>query len=238
MKTLNKLSYLLILVISFSLISCGGNDENVQEEEQLSSVVMKDFKEKVSAMQLPSTMQNSSNQYAQQANAQFNAVKGLSQGYITLLTIPATATSSSVNDNLQAKSASNSKTYTWTANGVTIKYIISESSDRYTFSYTTTYNGTSTKLMDGYQLKNGSYAEAKLYDNNTVVGTLKWWVNGDVAKIEINSDNIKLVLETNTKNKSGFIKVYEYSNLVEEFIWNTDGSGTYKNYNTNETHSW
>lgn len=233
MKTTKRL-LMLLLFSGLVFTSCSKNNEEVEEQEQLSEVVMKDFQEKVSKMSVPNSMQNSNNAYAQQANVQFQSLKTIAQSYSALFTVPANATASRVS----AKSSNSSKTYTWSANGFTVKYTVTESSDRYTFSYNIEGNGVSEKLMDGYQLKDGSYAEAKLYDSGITVSTIKWWINGDIAKLEVIVDTNRIILESNTINNSGNIKVYESSSITLEYNWNSDGSGWVKNYLTNETFTW
>lgn len=234
MKTIKRTLTLLILVQFAVFTSCSGNDDETPQEEELSQVVMKEFKEKVAKLTPPTGLKNSNNQYAQQANAQFTSVKGIAQGFATLLTIPSSAVSSGVS----GRGVQSTKTYTWSANGTTVKYAVTEMSDRYTFVYTVTHNGNSHKVMDGFQKKDGSYAEAKMYDNNVVASTIKWWVNGDMVKIEVTTDMISLILESNTADNSGNIKVYESTILAAEYIWKADGSGRYTNHLTNQTFNW
>lgn len=234
MKTIKRMLALFMLAQMVVFTSCSGNDDETPQEEELSQVVMKEFKEKVAKLSTPSALSSSNNQYAQQANAQFTGIKGTAQGFAALLTIPASAVSAE----LSGRGALNMKTYTWTANGTTITYKVTESSDKYTFVYTVSHNGTTTKVMDGFQKKDGSYAEAKMYDNNAVASTIKWWVNGDVVKIEVKADMITLILESNTANNSGSIKIYESTILAGEYIWKADGSGRYTNHLTNQTFTW
>lgn len=218
--------------------SCSSNDESEIDSEDLSQVVMQDFVEDIQALSVPNNLSSSSNPYAQQANAQFTALKSLGSTFAALFTVPANATSGKSASKVTAKSnVLNTQTYTWSGNGISVTYVISESSDRYTFEYSMVSSSYTGKYMDGYQLKDGSYAEANLYADNQVISTIKWWVTGESIKIEMDSDGFKLVLESMSDN-SGTMKVYEGTFLAGLFEWDASGSGSYTDYYTNETYTW
>lgn len=239
-----KTSTKLLSILLFSLIavfaSCSSNDDNDAPTEELSNVVMQDFVKDFQALSVPSGLSNSSNQYAQQANAQFNAIKSLGSSFAALFVVPANATSAkSTLDKVAAKSAViATQTYTWSSGGTSVEYIISEESDRYTFTYNVTSTSFTGKFMDGYQLKDGSYAEAKIYSNNVVISTIKWWINGDSAKVELDSQGIKMVLTSNSVDNSGTLDLFEGTFLFAKYTWNADGSGTYVDYTSNQTFTW
>lgn len=218
--------------------SCSSNDESEIDSEDLSQLVMQDFVEDIQALSVPNNLSSSSNPYAQQANAQFTALKSLGSTFAALFTVPANATSGKSASKVTAKSnVLNTQTYTWSGNGISVTYVISESSDRYTFEYSMVSSSYTGKYMDGYQLKDGSYAEANLYADNQVISTIKWWVTGESIKIEMDSDGFKLVLESMSDN-SGTMKVYEGTFLAGLYEWDASGSGSYTDYYTNETYTW
>lgn len=240
MKMTNKFFTLVALVATMMISSCSSNNNDDElPQDELSEEVMQDFVNNINGMAIPSTLSNSNNPYAQQANAQFNAVKGIGVSFASLFTVPANAISAKTAGRKAAKgTALSSKTYTWSVEGTTVKYTITENSDRYTFTYDITSSEFTGKIMDGYQLKDGSYAEANLFEDSTVVTTIKWWVNNDISKIEINADGSRLVLESNTKDNSGNLKVYESSTLIGLYEWNADGSGKFVDYLEDETYTW
>ncbi|QTE21615.1 hypothetical protein [Polaribacter cellanae] len=232
--------FLTILAFIGTIVftSCSSNNNDIEEQE-LSEIVMKNFVEDIKNMAVPSNLSNSQNQYAQQANAQFEFLKTIGSSYATLFTVPTNAVAAKLSRKFAGKSNSfTSKTYTWSANGTSITYTITENSDRYSFTYNIVSSDFTGKFMDGYQLKDGSYAEVSLYANNQTVSTIKWWVTNEITKIQFEADNNKLVLELNTSDNSGSIKVYESSFLSALFKWNANGTGSYTDYNTNETYTW
>ncbi|KGL62627.1 hypothetical protein [Polaribacter sp. Hel1_85] len=248
MKTKNtnikQIKNLLLITILSTIVlfsSCSSNDdENLDQNGNLSEIVMQDFKEDIENLSVPESLSNSSNQYAIQANMQFESLRQLSSSFAQLFTIPANAISSKSTTKTAVKSTSlaNKQTYTWSSGDTSVEYTITEESDRYSFTYYITSPDLTGKLMDGYQLIDGSYAEVKMYYNNEVISAVKWWVNDNEIKIELDSDDYKLILESNTLDYSGNLKVYYSNKLTALYQWNSDGSGTYTNYYTEETYSW
>ena len=239
MKTTNKFLKLLVLVFAITFAACSNNNDDILEEEELSEIVMQDFADDIQNMSVPAGLANSNNQYAQQANAQFEALKSLGTSYASLFTIPANATSAKSSSKTASKSTIlSTKTYTWSSGDTTINYTISEESDRYSFTYNIVSSSFTGKLMDGYQLKDGSYAQANLYSDNQLVSTIKWTVTETTTKIELDSDGYRFVLESNNSDNSGTLKLYESSTLYATYLWNANGSGTYTDHLNNETYSW
>ncbi|PQJ80056.1 hypothetical protein [Polaribacter porphyrae] len=233
-----KFLTLVVLVITISLSSCSNNNEDIDEGLELSEVVMQDFVKDIQKLSVPSGLSSSNNQYAQEANLQFQSLKTLGSSFAALFTVPANAVSSRSNIKVSAKSNFlNTKTYTWSANRVSVTYIISETSYRYTFEYSIVSSNFTGKYIDGYQLKDGSYAEMNLFDGGQIISTIKWWVKSNSVKIEMSTDGYRLVMESNTDN-SGTMKVYEGTFLAALYEWTASGSGSYTDYNTNQTYTW
>lgn len=235
-----KLFTVLAIVASTVFMSCSSNSNDDNPQEELSEVVMQDFVKNVNSMAVPSTLANSNNSFAQQANAQFQAVKAIGSSFTALFNIPVNAVKAKSTSKVAAKnSALNSKTYTWSADGTTVKYTITDNSDRYSFTYHITSQDFTGKLMDGYQLKDGSYAEANLFaGGSSSEATIKWWLNDNVSKVEVNLSGNRLVLESNLNDNSGNLKIYEASSLLGLYEWNADGSGKFIDYTENETYTW
>jgi len=234
-KTTKQLIAFLFLSVMIGFTSCS-SDEEIQEKELAS--VTEEFQQKINQIDLPSALENSENSYALQASSYFNSVKALGLSFSALLTVPQNATSSSKPSGTASKGINNSKTYTWSSDGITVSYTITEQSDRYSFYYYVESTDFTGKLMSGYQLKDGSYAEFSLYNEGLVVSIFKFWLNGDTIKAELISDDSKIYLETNSSTKEGFIKVYEAGALTYEFTWNADGTGSYTNHETGDIFTW
>lgn len=238
--TMNQFLKVFLLVCVIGFTSCSSNDDDVEQQEDISAIT-KEFQSKISKMSLPSSMTNSSSSKAKEASTYFTLTKNLGQSFSGFLNVPPGATMSYFSgENMAGKgnSAKNTTTYTWTADGVTITYSITEEDDRYLFEYSAEGGTVTGKIMDGHLLKDNSYAMFTMYDSGTVVSTFKFWINGDVVTSEINLQGINLKMKTNLSDNSGNIKVYSKGTLTEEYNWNSDGTGWYKNYKTNETVTW
>lgn len=236
--TIKKLVGIFSLVCVVVFTSCSNDDEAGTSQQALSDVTQ-EFQSKVAQMDVPSSMSSSTNTYAQQATNYFTGIKNLGQSFSSLLTVPQGATTSYTSNNGLGRSASaNSTTYTWSSGGYTVTYIITEESDRYTFEYNIDGGPVNGKLMDGYQLKDGSYAEFKMYSQGAVVNTFKFWVDGDIVTGEMETQAYIIRSESNLSDNSGNVKLYNGSSLEVEYNWNADGSGTYTNYLTNQTFTW
>lgn len=238
--TMNQFFKIFLLVCVVGFTSCGGNDDEVVEQDEVTELT-KEFQGKVNQMSVPSSMKNSSNAKAQEAYAHFSTAKTLGESFSALLTVPPGATQSFVsNEGLAGKgvSAKNTKTYTWSSNGTTVTYTVTESSDRYTFEYSIEGGALSGKVMDGYQLKDGSYAEFRMYSDNVVISTFKFWIDGDNVTAKAETQGLTFTLEANISDNSGNIKMYVQGNLSEEYNWESDGSGWHKDHRTNVTTTW
>ena len=238
-KMKNRFFTILAIVAVMVFTACSNNDDNAAPEENLSEIVMQDFVEDFQALSVPTGLSSSNNKYAQQANAQFETLKGLGSGFASLFIIPANAVSSKSTIKTASKTnALATKTYIWSSNGTTVTYNITDASDRYSFTYSIESTDFTGKFMDGYQLKDGSYAEVSLYVDNQTISTIKWWVTASTTKMELDSDGYKLTLESNTADNSGTLKVYDDNFLAALYQWNANGSGTYTDYYTDESFSW
>jgi hypothetical protein len=233
----NLKSYLLLaLFIATSLISCSeseGNDD-IESSVELSEIVMQDFSSTINEIQLPTSLVQSSNQYASQVNLQMQLFKGLTAAFSSLFTVPENAIAAKGSSKLLSKSAT-TQTYTWSAQGITFNYKITEESDRYTFAYDIVSQEYTGSYLNGYQLKDGSLAEINFLGTGEESLKLKWTNLDNIAKMEMDVDDTKLVLESNLNSNAGNMKIYEEGKLTSTFIWNADGSGTYTDHLENQT---
>lgn len=243
MKNLKSIYVSLLFIGALVFTSCSSNNDDDFEEQQqeLSEIVMQDFADNINNLAVPAAMQNSNDSNAQQALAQFTALQSLSSAFTGFFTVPGNAVAAKSASNLKnaAKSANlNTQTYTWVLDGLTVTYIITEQSDRYIFSYALGTGSGIVKIMDGYQLKNGNYAEIILYDENVEISKIKWSINSNITTVELITDSIKYILESNTANNSGNLKLYESNTLYASYIWAADGSGSYTDHVNNQTFTW
>lgn len=233
----NLKSYLLLaLFIATSLISCSeseGNDD-IESSVELSEIVMQDFSSTINEIQLPTSLVQSSNQYASQVNLQMQLFKGLTAAFSSLFTVPENAIAAKGSSKLLSKSAT-TQTYTWSAQGITFNYKITEESDRYTFAYDIVSQEYTGSYLNGYQLKDGSLAEINFLGTGEESLKLKWTNLDNIAKMEMDVDGSKLLLESNLDDNSGNMKIYENGMLTSSFIWKADGTGSFTDHTENQT---
>lgn len=231
-----KLYVLFAFLTAITITSCseseGGDD--IESSVELSEVVMQDFSSTLNEIQLPTSLSQSSNQYASQVNLQMQLFKGLTAAFSSLFTVPENALAAKKGSKILPKSAT-TQTYTWSSQGITFNYKITEESDRYTFAYDIVSQEYTGSYLNGYQLKDGSLAEINFLGYGEEALKLKWTNLDNIAKMEMDVDNTKLVLESNLNNNAGNMKIYEEGKLTSTFIWNADGSGTYTDHLENQT---
>ena len=233
----NLKSYLLLaLFVATSLISCSDseNEDNNEASENLSELVMQDFGTTINDIQVPASLAQSSNTYASQVNLQVQFFKSLTSAFSSLFVVPGNAIAAKGSSKLLTKSAT-TQTYTWSAQGITFNYKITEESDRYTFAYDIVSQEYTGSYLNGYQLKDGSLAEINFLGNGEESLKLKWTNLDNIAKMEMDVDGSKLLLESNLDDNSGNMKIYEEGVLTSSFIWKADGTGSFTDHVENET---
>lgn len=245
MKKINQLLGILTLVLCVTFTSCSDDKDQVLPEEKDYSKVMEDFQGKINNMELPSSLESSSNVHAAQAKLKFTYLKGLAVGFSGLFNIPANATSAKsskiASKGVLATTGLNSRNYVWTAGDMTVNYTISEEADRYSFSYKVESPDFTGTFMDGYSKKDGSYAELTMYGKKGVTAHLKWKLTDSNYVLEIKAADTVMTLDYSLNNNSGSLKSYEGGKLVGEYQWNSDGSGyakLRKDDGTYETFTW
>lgn len=226
MKT-NTIKFLTLfsLILSITLSSCSDNDDTNNDilEQDLSEIVMQDFESTINEIQLPASLSQSADPYASQVGFQVQLFKSLTAGFASLFTVPENAVTTSA------------QTYTWSAQGITFNYKITESSDRYTFSYDIVSQEYTGNYLSGYQLKDGSLAEMTFLGNGEESLNLKWTNLDNVAKMEMNVGDSRLILESNLDDNSGTMKIFEENALSATITWNNDGSGSFIDHSEGET---
>lgn len=229
MKT-NTIKFLALftLILSITLSSCSNNEDNDNDvpEEDLSEVVMQDFASTINDIQIPASLSQSSDPYGSQVGFQVQLFKSLTAGFASLFTVPENALAAKKGSKILSKSAT-TQTYTWSAEGITFNYKITEKSDRYEFKYDIVSQAYSGNYMNGYQLKDGSVAEITFLDNGEESLNLKWTNLDNIAKMEMDVGGSKLILESNLDDNSGNMKIYDEGTLSTSITWNADGSGSF-----------
>ena len=103
------------------------------------------------------------------------------------------------------------------------------------FAYDIVSQAYTGSYLNGYQLKDGSVAEITFLGNGEESLKLKWTNLDNVAKMEMDVNGSKLLLESNLDDNSGNMKLYEEGVLTSSFIWNADGSGSFTDHVENQT---
>lgn len=238
MKKINKLLSALILVVLVAFASCNKDKDEVIINEKDYSKVMEDFQVKINDMTLPSSLGKSEDVNAQRLNVQFNFLKGFATVFSNYFNVPENAERAETTVLSKGTSVVGSKKYTWSDGINSIVYIVSEKSDRYTFTYSIKSPEFNGVLMSGYSKKDGSYAELNMYGKDGVTMSLKWTLSEANYTLEITSSDLIMKLDYSLNNKSGNLKIYNSGSLASEYFWNADGSGTFKDYKSGKTFTW
>ncbi|WP_299625487.1 hypothetical protein [uncultured Tenacibaculum sp.] len=239
MKNLKNLLIVFGLII---LTACSdSNEENVIDNiDRDLSEVNDDLVERLNDVVLPANLTSNSNLGAQQTTAIFSTFQALGTSFTTLFNIPANASSRQANVSSRNSNTLNSQTYTWSDGVTTVNYTISELIDRFTFVYDVTGPEFTGKFMDGYNLKDGSYAEFNIYDteNGGVALNFKLTVTSTSVTCEFtDNDGNRSILVSNSDG-SGNLEIYENNTLTIRSTWNANGSGTLTDFSSGETFTW
>ncbi len=244
MKSVLKLLALLFLALSFS---CGSDDgetnaDNSNNPDNPSTSLAESgstFQNKVSTLEVPAALKENDDSNAQIAFALFTQFQGLSNSFSQLFSIPENANllPQAGNKNL---SDIVSETYTWSAGDTTIRFEISENDDSYTYDYSIISPEYTGKFMTGFVRKDGSLAELQLFSTNdsSLTASIIWNTTSIENRVRIITEGAVLDYRSPVDSTSGSIAITEDGILTGTYIWNADGSGSFRNEITNETFSW
>ncbi|MBK8805237.1 MAG: hypothetical protein IPO21_00755 [Bacteroidales bacterium] len=231
MKTkLFKLSIAGILGISLLFTSC-------KKEEKLDvSSIKKPSNTATKTVSVPTSLSSSSNTNAQACASyitMFNAIGS----YSSVFNIPETA--EVCNDDLSTfKSGEESEVYTWSDGVNTVYYVVTDETDKYTWTIYYSGNGyTKAKFLYAEEMKDASKGYLEIFDytssSTTSLGKWSWepTSKGILYTYELLylGYNMKITLNANTDN-TGDLSYYYSGALYAYYTWNADGTGTYATY--------
>lgn len=229
---MKKLVYYLILVLVVTFSGCKDTEDAVEATK----VQLIDRLEK---LDVPEKMKTSQNEYAKEAVGYLNEVKGISS-YFDYLTVPDDAEYES------NKSTLGGDTYYWGYDGFEMWETITETSSKNIWQVDVNAGAGRLKYIVAEEMKDGSSGFMEIYDFTQEVNewiyryewsfdsagnaTLLWTWAGETFEYEIKS-NVDL---------SGSAKYYMGGELIYDFMWNSDGSGscTTSMFGFTETVTW
>lgn len=240
-KYMKKSISIIMLATLIISSSCSKNDERIIDNSDTLSEVMQPFQEKIELIDIPQALKDNSNVDALTVTNQFNTIKSFGTVFSNYLIIPDNASTS--NSSAKNTAVNASKTFSWSEGDVSITYTITELADRYTFLYSINSNEYSGEVLNGYILKDETYATFTLKNDQdgNVYLTSKWWFDNSSVKTEIvNNQNFKYKLDANLDNKSGEIELFDNTNLLVKYLWDENGDGSITTYTTGSpiTSSW
>lgn len=223
MRKSNLFKSILLIALFIAAISCSKDDDDSKEPD----VARMAISEKVQAIQVPNAMKNSNNQYAQQASGYVTMIQGIVNTF-TYFEPPEGAQ--------QLKSTSTEGTYTWSYGGITIYMTYEETATKYLWSVDVDEGYGRMRYIEAEEFKTGASGWMKIYDyTGTVSGVMllyEWVVNADdsvLLKMSDSEGGFKIEILGRPDN-SGYARYYVENVLWYEFIWNSDGSGSYAFY--------
>lgn len=231
---MKKFRNLLILSgLLIAAISCSDKDEPTP----LKDVEFGLFEESI---EVPQSMQTSDNQYAQNVNHLISSINPAF--YSSFFTVPEGATR--VNGTITASNArtsANVVTYEWSSQDMSIAYQITEQTDSYFYEIFIKYdsNADYKKWYEGGQAKDRKSGYFVILDpyatDRSVEIRYDYEIKSDNSfYIEYSSstDNLQVLIRA---DKSGYIKRLENNKVVEEYIWDGTGKGSWTRYNSDGT---
>ncbi len=236
----NFLKFALFSFIALILLACSKEDEMAPEDEE--PVVAFAFDAQNPPIEVPSSLQSSSNENAIAING-ILANANILSSYGAYFDVPEGAEFSTTpinTSNSRVAGTSNVKIYTWSysdANGTyKMAYQISEDTNDYIFEIFFNYGDGFTKLLEGREskdaLRKGSLKWFDFSGGDTYL-TYEWeeFSNGDF-EFNFITFSFKYEILVNADG-SGEINSF-YENTIEaNYTWNANGTGgTYTTYDS------
>lgn len=225
-----KTWYLLIavaLVLSFN--SCK------KDEVELEATKMK-LIERLEKLNVPEVMRDSENPNAQLAVGYVDQVKGI-EGYFSWFEVPEDATHE------KSATIAGGDVYYWSYGGASVWETYTESGSKYIWQIDVDY-GTGTgrqKYMYSEEEKDGSYGQLQIFnieeeESEKYVFMYEWKFDSNENANLVWKDYEETFFYEIQSNSdlSGYAKLISSGELLYHFLWNTDGSGSYKWYGDGE----
>jgi hypothetical protein len=249
MLKLKSLRLSLLSLIFIALFACKSDDEVAPEEQD--PIEALEFDAQNPPIELPSAMQNSSNQYAATVNGFAASVNALTT-YNGYFQVPEGAEYSTTPiTGVNERTAASFRVYTWTAsdgvNSLTYAYQLSEDNDDYVFEIFYKYNSDNYyKLLEGRESKGdlrvGSLSWYGLEENSGVIYSYTWEESSDGSFSMVWDALGQRVTFDIAADGSGLVEVYYDNVIATKITWNAAGTeGTYITYSDGvavETINW
>lgn len=223
---MKKLLFFLIVVALISTFnSCKKDVEEIAEAAKMKLI------ERLDKLDVPEAMRNSSNSNAQTAVGYVDMVKGVAS-YFSWFDVPEDAV------NEKSATISGDEVYFWTYMGTSVWETYTETSSGYVWQIDID-SGTGKgrqKYMYSEETKDGSYGILEIYDiegeSGNYVFMYEWTFDSkDNATLTWKDYEESFVYEVKSNaNLSGSAQWWAEKALIYNFVWNTDGSGSYEFY--------
>lgn len=218
-----KVIYALLFVVTLAFSGCS-KDEATDDSDSSLSITTQDVSAKI-----PTNLDDKSPETSFEIQYMI-AMMGITEGF--------------TNSRPAARTTSKTSGDTWVYDGYTITYTENTSETQYLYSYTIKQNNTTFYTINGWVNKNGSAGHWDLFIKAGVAQSTDYTtVDFDWTKNSSNDYNLDMVvnlggyftsnLEANIYNNvSGNLSSYFDGELDFKSTWNSNGSGSYIDYNT------
>ena len=213
---------IVLLIIAFS--GCKKDDSGGMEVAQMK------LEEKLSKLDVPEVMKNSTNSYAETAVGCVDYVKGISD-YFSWFDIPDDA-------QYQGLKSTQGEVYTWSYGGFSIWETYNDTGSKYTWQVDIDGGAGRQKYLYSEEDYNGDNGRMEVSDyttsDNDLIYSYVWYFNsaGDATLTwQDAAGSFKYEVKSNI-DLSGSAKMYSIGKLFYNFQWNSDGSGSCEYYDT------
>lgn len=220
-----SLKALVLLLVSGLLFTACKNDP--VEPEPDPTPFQLSLASQSAAFMVADNLSNTSDPNALLTTAYVSALQGAFLGYSNFLLVPAAAVGDGSGSWTWGDGLGNTITYLWTESS-------SENCVRVSLSGPQVDNGL---YYEACEKKDGSGGWMKIYDpsiSNALVSEFIWTYTGtDAGTFELKDyENNSRQIVTFAADGSGTLKLYEDNILTYSSIWNADGSGSFKEYDS------
>lgn len=244
MNNLKFLRYFILSTLSFILLACGGEDNEVEKPiENKDPVVALVFSAQNPPISIPAALSSSQNDHAIAITGFLRQANGITS-YASYFNVPDDAEVSntpiqeSVDNRLQ--SGNNVTVYTWTYNNgnqfVTTAYQLTESGSDYLYEIFFDYGEEDgyIKTLEGKEsiteIKNGELSFKGFNESDAELNYE--WIESDTGVLVFKIYSFYNTIEiTKNPDNSGSLNIYSQGFKNADYTWNASGtSGTYATY--------
>lgn len=229
MRVFKLITTVLILGLLLAACSSDKKDNGTNQQEQPPEGLS------IEPVQLPASMTQSSDQYAQTVVSYVNLINLFQYWTGNLMPRGQVGKVGLVESTTDGPPW----VYTWTQQGVTAKLVIDIKDNQY--HWVLTYSGTiegyqynNAKVLEAWEDMDGTSGKMVLYDPEDNSESAEWsWQKDENGTVTVNykeSSGSSEITVVQNADLSGSLEVYEDSKLTFKATWNADGSGTWWTY--------